>query len=305
MIKANQSNCISDIKGLGTLGCKIDYNYPTQFGLLEKGASIDLTNDELTQALIDGLVKSRKLQVLPNHNSYTNESEETVYETLPSGAKLPVRNGLYEFMPMYAKGSCFSNALSSLGSKSWTLIIFDLDDNGESRIWGNVSSDNKFTGFDLELVNVENRTFNDGATSTKTPLRLQLSTKGSKRLQSKGKFLSSNNDVDFSEIGGVNDVVLNATNTTSAGFSVSALIGCDGSTPISANLAVTNWKITNTADNADVVPSSITYVNGAYLIAGVPTGTYTVEFFDKTDGTDVVVAGGNYVSSDIITVTLT
>lgn len=303
MILLNKTDCGSAIKGTGTLGCKVDINYLTQFFLLESGVELDTTADTIDQAKIDELVQSEQLVVLPEHNSFENQSGETVYEELPSGAKLPVRNGLYEFLPMYSKGICLSNALGSLNSKSWSLLMLDFDNAGNSRLWGEKTTNGKFKGFDLGLVYAENRQFSDGSTSTKTPLRLQLSTKGTAAMRSRVAYLSSDNAVDFASLNGVNDVILEAVNTTAAGFTVSANISCDGSTAISSNTTVGNWKVTDTSDDSNVVPSGITYANGVYSIAGVSAGTYTIEWNDGTNS--VIVSSNKYYESDTITVTLT
>lgn len=305
MILLNKTDCGSAIKGTGTLGCKVDFNYLQQFLLLEDGVEFDTAADTIDQATIDALIQAEQLIVLPEHNSFDNASGETVYEELPSGAKLPVRNGLYEFLPMYAKGICLSNALGSLNSKTWTILMLDFDNSGEARLWGEKTTNGKFKGFNAGLVYAENRQFNDGSTSTKTPLRIQLSTKGTAAMRSRVAYLSSNNAIDFASLNGVNDVILEAISTVAATFAVKASISCDGSTSISSNTAITNWKITDTSDDSDVTPSSITYVNGSYLIAGVPAGTYTVKFYDKTNSKEVVVSSNNYYESDTITVTLT
>lgn len=305
MILLNKTDCGSAIKGTGTLGCKVDINYLSQFFLIESGVEFDLTTDTIDQAKIDELVQAEQLIILPEHNSFDNVSGETVYEELPSGAKLPVRNGLYEFMPMYSKGICLSNALGSLNSKNWDLLMLDFDDAGNSRAWGERTTNGKFKGFNTQLVYAENRQFSDGSTSTKTPLRIQLSTKGTAAMRSRVAYLSSNDAVDFANLNGINDVILEASSLVASSFAVTANISCDGSTPISSNTTVTNWKITKTSDDSDVVPSGITYSNGAYQIAGVPAGTYTVKFYDKVNSKDVVVSGGKYFASDTITVTLT
>lgn len=306
MILLNKTDCGTAIKGTGTLGCKVDINYTQQFFLGEKGGvEFDLATDTIDQATIDNLIQSEQLIVLPTHFSFDNASGETVYEELPSGVKLPVRNGLYEFVPMYVGSICLANALSSLNSKSWDLFMLDVDDSGNSRLWGEKTSNGKFKGYDTSLVYAENKSLNDGSTSTKTPLRIQLSTKGTSAMRSRVAYLSSNNSIDFANLNGVNDVILEVLTTLSTNFTVTANISCDGSTAISSNTDVSNWKITNTSDGSDVVPSGITYVNGAYVIAGIPIGTYTVKFYDKTNSKDVIVSSGNYYESDTITVTLT
>ena len=305
-ILLNKSDCTSAIKGTGTLGCKVDFNYITQFHLVEKGTSFDLTSDTIDQATIDGLIQDNKYVVLPGHDSFENQSGETNYEELASGIKLPIRNGLYEFLPMFSGGAYFANALASLTAKDWDVFILDFDDSGDSRMWGEKTSDGKFKGFETFLVYAENKSFNDGSSvSTKSPLRIQFSTKGTNAMRSRASYLSSNDAVDFSNLDGVNDVVLTATDLVAASFKVSAVLASDNSTVISSNTDATNWKVTDTSDDSNVDPSGVTFVNGVYEIAGVPAGTYIVEFYDKTNSKDVIVSSGRYYDSDAITVTLT
>lgn len=305
MIQLNKTDCGSAIKGTGTLGCKVDINYILQFFLLSKGIEFDTATDTIDQATIDGLIQSGDLVVLPEHFSFENQSGDTVYEELPSGAKIPVRNGLYEFLINYSSGICVSNALASMNSKNWSVMMLDTDNSGETRLWGEETTNGKFKGFDTNIVYAENRQFNDGATSTKTPLRIQLSTKGTAAMRSRVSYLSSNESVDLSNIDGVNDVNLTAVTTLAADFKVKATIGCDNSTLVSANTSVTNWRIIDTADDSVQAGYTVTYTEGNYVIGGLAAGTYTVEFYDKTNSKDIVVVGGVYYDSDTITVTLT
>lgn len=184
-------------------------------------------------------------------------------------------------------------------------MMLDSDNSGEARLWGEETTSGKFKGFDTTLVYAENRSLNDGQTSTKAPLRIQLSTKGTQAMRSRVSYMSSNDSIDLSNIDGVNDVTLGAVNTTAAAFAVSALINCDNSTSISSNTATTNWRITDTSDSSVENGYTVAYTNGNYAIGGLTAGTYTVEFYDETNSRDIVVAGGKYYDSDVLTVTLT
>lgn len=304
-ITLNITDCGTAIKGTGTLGCKVDINYLNQFFLFASGTEFDLATDTLDQAKIDELVQAGDLVVLPEHFSFTNEGGDTVYEELPSGAKIPVRNGLYEFMIMYSSGICLSNALASLNSKSWSVMMSDFDDAGEARLWGEETSNGKFKGFDTNLVYAENRSLNDGSTSTKAPLRIQLSTKGTQAMRSRVSYLSSTDALDIANLDGVNDVNLSAVTTTATGFAVSAVIGCDGSTNVTSVTDPTNWRITDTSDSSNVSGYTIAVTNGNYVFTGVPAGSYTVEFYDEAGGNDIIAVNGVYYDSDTLSVTLT
>lgn len=305
-ILLNKTDCSSAIKGTGTLGCKADFKYITQFHLIERGTTFDVLNDTIDQAAIDALIQDERYVVLPGHDTFENQSGETNYEELTSGVKLPIRNGLYEFLPMYAGGIYFANALASLNSKQWDVLILDSDDSGNSRVWGEKTTNGKFKGFEASLVYAENKSFNDGSSvSTKTPLRIQFSTKGTTAIRSRVAYLSSNDSIDFSNLDGVNDVLLEATGTTAADFKVKALVAADNSTIVRSNTDETNWRITDTSNDTVVTPTGITFANDEYTIAGVPAGTYTVEFYDKTNSKNIIVSSGRYYDSDTITVTLT
>lgn len=301
----NQTDCSTAIKGTGTLGCKVAINLINQFFLLEKGTELDTVTDTLDQAKIDELVQNGQMVILPEHFSFTSEGGDTVYEELPSGGKIPVRNGLYEFLPLYSGSSCLSNALSSLHGKTWTVIAADDDDSGESRWWGEETSDGKFKGFDTNLVYAENMVLNDGSVSTKTPLRIQLSTKGTQAMRSRKGYLSSNDTVDLSSLDGVNDIALNAVTTTAVGFEVEAVTDCDGSTKITSVTDLANWRIVDTATSLAVTPTSVSVVGGNYVFVDVPAGSYTVTFYDSTANTDIIAVNGVYYDSNTLSVTLT
>lgn len=304
-ILLNQTDCGSAIKGTGTLGCKVDINYIVQFFLIEKGIEFDISTDTLDSAKINKLVQDGQLVILPEHFSFENQSGETVYEELPSGAKIPVRNGLYEFMINYSSGICLANALSSLNSKNWSLWLVDFDNSGEARMWGEETTDGSFKGFDTNVVYAENKVFNDGSVSTKTPLKIQLSTKGTQAMRSRVAYLSSANAVDFAALDGVNDVTLVANTTTASSFELNAFINCDGSTSISSVTDETNWRIIDTGTGTPESGYTVNFTNGQYVITGLTAGTYTVEFYDETNGKDIIISGGVFYDSDVLTVTLT
>lgn len=303
-ITTNNTDCSSAIGGTGSQGCKVDINYINRFMLLEKGTELNLTSDTLDQSKIDDLVQDGKLIILPEHFSFENQSEETVYETTPSGGKIAVRNGRYELVPMYASGVCLGNSLATLSTKQWTLLMIDFDDSGNSRAWGEETS-TLFKGFDLSLVYAENRSLNDGSVATKVPLRLQFSTNGTQAMKSRVSYISAADAVDFANLDGVNDVSLTATTTTAADLRINANISCDSTTSILSNTADSNWRIIDTSDSSVQSGYSIAVTSGQYSITGLAAGTYTVEWYDETNSKDIIAVSGSYYDSDTITVTLT
>lgn len=292
--------------GTGTLGIQRNINYIRAFQLVEAGTTFDITTDDLNRATIDGLVKDNKYIVLPRHFAVSFDNEDTQYETSNSGNKAVVRDGLFEFMPEFQEGAYFGNSLACLNERKWDVFMVDFDSKGISAIWGEKTVDGKLKGFSTALVFAEKMILNDGSgVTTKNPLKIQLDEAGTQALKGSKAFVTSENSFDFLSLDGINDVVLTATDLTASNFSVSAKLASDNFTNISSVVTVSNWRITDTSSGAAVLSTGITYANDVYTIAGVPAGTYTVEFYDVTNSKEVIISGNRYYNSNTITVTLT
>lgn len=293
-------NCTTGAKGTGTAGCMVNPNNINNLILVEKGWSLDETTDTLAQADIDELIQSGVMIPLPGHFAREDASEEYVYETSEIGVKIKVRPGNMEMVVTYAKGVCFSKALESLSSKKLDVLLVDYED-GVARLWG-AYNNGKFKGFDLSLNNAETFQLPTGTTGAKKPLRIQFSPKGTVEFNSMMNFLTS--DVDFGAIDGINDVVLEAENSTAADFQVSVKSACDKTTSFEGFDNANAWRVIDTSDQSTVVPSGVTYADGVYTIAGVPAGSYTVQLYDVTNGSSVATLDAMYFKSNVLAVTL-
>ncbi len=290
--------CSTIIKGTGTKGCSVDIGYTSKILLFEQGLrfNINSSEEEMSKEKINQLIQQGKIVVLPEHAGFSNEGEETVYETLPSGAKIVVRNGLYEFLIQYSKGICFGNALFGLSSKSWDLALID----SEGKLIVEETSDGYIKGFNTSLVNAENMVLNDGSVSTKNPLRVQLSTLGTKGLQSSVNFVNSSTELDWDSLEGVNDVTISVVNEDTQYVEVKVTTGCDGSTPI---LGLDNFNLWQVLDsNGQTVSETVTSIGGGvYKIGSLTTGNdYSIKLYDEQNGFEVISVETDFYKSNTV-----
>jgi hypothetical protein len=263
----------------------------SKFILLQRGEKLNIQSDTFDLDKVQDLIQSGKMIVLPNHLSLENSSEETVYETLGSGVMVFVRNGLYQFTVQYNGSTCLSKALSQLSAKSWDLFLVDIS----QKVFGEYTVDGYFKGFEASLVQGENMTFNDGATASKKPLRLQLSTSGTRAFNERIDYYVSES-VDFVNLEGVEDVYLEVISSKASDLKIAVVNGCDKTTAIEGLDNPNYWKVINSSGTA-VVPATITYVDGYYKFTGVAVGDYVFSLYDKTNSKNIVAIGTNFLKT--------
>lgn len=290
-------NCATSRRGTGVAGCLAMLNNIKNFILVEKGWKAEIANTDLDQETIDGFTQSGAWIVLPEHQSIESASEETVYETTDSGYMIYVRDGLVQFLAQYAKGVCFHKALHSISLGNYDLLLVDLDNEGEGRLWGEETPDGFFKGFDLNLANAENFSLPTGSTSSKTPFRVQLSAKGTKAMNTRINFVKAD-DVDLASLDGVREVTILPVSATGGELVVQLVVACDQTTPITG-LTAGDFRVTNATTGAVVTPLSLTVEGNTYTF-DLPAGAYNVQLYDTVESSTVIVDGTTYYSSNIL-----
>lgn len=287
-------DCTTNAKGTGVGACFVGMNDAQFFILVKKGWSIALATT-FDESAVKELVQDGTFIVLPNHQSIEVESEDYVYETTDSGYKIPVRDGLVEFMAQYAKGLCLHKALRSISWGAYDLLIVDYDNNGNGRLWG-VEDVTSFKGFDLNLINAETFTMTTGTERGKSPFRLQFSAKGTVEFNNKANFVRADS-FDVASLNGVRDVNILPIDLTGGTLKVEVIDACDNSTKIAGLDDLTMWKLVDNT-GAPVVASSISYANGVYTFAGMQAGEVIVSLYDTVLDTAVVNDGSLFYASD-------
>lgn len=305
MLNLNIVKCGTDVKGTAVGNCLLQLNMIIFFILAKKGWSIDVLNDTLDDELIKKEIQKGNLIVLPSHNNIEDGSEEDVFETLDSGEDMFVRNGLSKFTLQYSKGICFSKALQSLSLKNYDLLMVDTDSEGEGRLWGEVTKDGKFKGFDINLATAGKLSLPTGSTTSKKPFTIQLSQKGTVAFNSRINSLTSE-EIDLANLKGIYDVTLTAENVTASDLQISVVDACGSGEPIEGFDDAQLWSIKNTTTKASVVPSAVTFENGIYKFTGVSAGSYTVNLRDVANGYDVIAIDyDQYYKSNKLALTVT
>lgn len=294
-------DCATNTRGTGIAGCFVGMNDPQFFILAKKGWSI-ATSSTLDEDAIKGFVQDGSFVVLPGHQNVASESEEYVYETTDSGTKIPVRDGLVEFMAQYAKGLCFHKALRSISWGAYDLLIVDYDNNGNGRLWG-VEGETAFKGYDLNLINAETFTLTTGSERSKTPFRLQFSAKGTAEFNNKANFVRVD-AFDVANLNGIVDVTIETVSLTGGELRVKVILACDRSTLVAGLDNLANWMITDNA-GAAITPSGLTYVDGVYIFAGMPAGEANVKLYDTVADSNIVKQGDLFYMSDTLSALIT
>lgn len=295
-------NCASTRRGTGVAGCLAMLNNIKNFILTEKGWKTDVALTDLDQEAIDGFIQSGAWIILPEHQSIESASEETVYETTDSGYMIYVRDGLAQFLAQYAKGICFHKALHSNSLGNYDLLMIDMDNEGEGRLWGEETPDGFFKGFDLNLANAETFSLPTGTTSSKTPFRVQLSAKGTKALNTRINF-AKGEDVDLASLDGVREVSLLPVSVTGGDVVFNVVGACDRTTPING-LTAADFRITN---GAGVVQTGFTVsaVGNTYTIEDLGAGTYNIQLFDSVAVSPIIVQSMTFYLSNVLNVLVT
>lgn len=284
-------NCTTGIKNTGVMGCPVEMGEVAFLILVKKGWSI-LENSTFDQAYFDEQVQNKNFIILPNPVNWESESEDAVYESFDNGLKMFVRAGKIEYVATFNKGNCFHKALFGLSGRPWDLLLVDVDD----KVWG-AETATGFKGFDLNLVQAESKTLATGTEGAKSPFRLQFSAKGTNEWNKTINFLVPDS-FSFENANGVIDVTLLPGTPSAGSVVVKAVIGCDGTTVLSQFTTAADWLL---LDNTGTPVSSptVTYANGEYTIGTGLSGAHTIQLYDSTAQTNVIVNGGLYFQSDI------
>lgn len=298
MIKLNNRDCTTAVKGTALGSCLILLGYISKVILFEKGLKLNPEDDNLDSDKVKELIQKGKILILPEHLSFEDGSEEDVEETLPNGVPQFVRYGIKRFTFSYSNGICFGNALASLSNKKWDVAFVDND--GKLIV---EHTEGAIKGFGTSLVRKGALVLNNGSASTKDSLVVALDTNGSMAMNERIAVIYPKDSVDWLSLEGIHEVRMQVENTASNSLKIGLFDGCS-QTPIAGLDDAKHWKFEGATGNV-VKPSGVTYDNGVYTIAGVSAGTYKVSLYDTAKKSPVVIdAIGEFYKADEQVVTI-
>lgn len=190
----------------------------------------------------------------PKFSNGEDVSEETIYSKTPFGTR-KIRDGNYGFRFMVSKSLCLHKKMFSHSSNEGRVIPYDK----EGRIWLTKKSNGKYTGFTVDMLNVEKMKISFGDVLTETPIEVWLS--DNLELDENGYLI----DCPFNELEPLTSVVLEVTDVVdSDNFKVTVTQECDG-TRVSG-LVLADFTVL-TAAGAAQAPDTVTEPNddGEYL----------------------------------------
>lgn len=130
MPKLNELVCATNLKNTGFGSCVIDPGKIMGAIRVPKDKVFTQTELDALRATLDAarLAASKSNRIFPIHNfrAVTDNSEDTVYQTLGYGAQVPIRDGNYRWTFQYTDGAlCLSLGLRSHNFQSTSWLFYD------------------------------------------------------------------------------------------------------------------------------------------------------------------------------------
>jgi hypothetical protein len=305
MATLNQVVCQSILKNTGYGSCVFDFSKAAGAIRVPKGKVFTQAELDALRTTLEAmrLAPSKSNRIFPLHGfqAVTDNSEETVFQTLGYGKQVPIRDGNYRWTFQYVDGGmCLHIALRSMnfqGSSEWLFY----DDKWQIIGTKKTASDGNpgLAGVPLTF-HVPKWKLNDGANVTAYTVYFDID---SKYLNDSLGFVIA--DFNPEEITGLQNIALKQTGASAAGvFKIQALTGCDYANLYdlySTQLAAAGlWVVTNaTTGNAITITSVAADANAkAFTITlsaadpdypGTSAGLVNVSLADPTvlDAADV------------------
>lgn len=276
-IVTDQTNCGEGGVGTWFDGCKVIPKDFTKLFLLAPSVNIDLNDDTFDEATRSELIKRNQLIALNDPLQIADTPAANNFQTFPNKVQVEISQGLYMFTVDFEANVCLVRALHRLKKKKWTLLLLD----SEGKLFFD-SRGGKLRGFDIQLFSVANETVNDGGSKiAMVQVMIQLSQRGTIGYNESKSFLLSDEENDFTNINGIQDVKILDVTHTAADWVVDVVSGCDGTSPVSG-LTLANFQVVSGTTGLPVVVTITEIGNGRYKIggAGASAGAKTVELYD-------------------------
>lgn len=298
MIVSDTLLCGTGTAGTYFDGCKVTPKEFTKLFLLSPLASIDLTSGLFDQAARALLIKKGQLVPIEDILQVTEAGAKNNFQTMPNKRKIFISTGLYEFMAELEANVCLVKSLHKLIKKNWTLLLLD----SEGKLFFDNSS-GKMKGFELQYVDVDNETTNDGGSKlSMVTLSAQFTQEGTAGYNKRRSYLVSD---EYYGVNGVQDVVLSSKTLAVANVVISVVAGCDHSTPI-LGLTAANFKVTKASDGTDVTATVVDNNDGSYKFSTLTATDYTIQIFDKVLNLPVAdILMTQFFQSNVLPITVT
>lgn len=146
----NYNNCLGSVKNTGVPQCYLDTNFITGAIIAPKGTILNgssLSISAALSALVYNASKTSRGFPAYDFEKVDDSSDKLVIQTMPTGARHPVREGWMDLLFQWFDGGINKNqALRTFNGNNWDFFLTDTNPlNGQSNIWG-ISVTNTATG---------------------------------------------------------------------------------------------------------------------------------------------------------------
>jgi hypothetical protein len=260
MININAfGSCANDYAGTGTGQCPIDQlgDFLGE-GLLNKGTTLDVETDSLTEATFKALIVDGKLHQLLDREAFEQATPDNEIYTSPEGLIRSIRAGKPQFSITYSKGLCFHKALYKLqGNNKYDHIFYFT----KGMLMATNVAGTKLKGFNGGEFMVGTYMFQQGTEIEKGKATFQL--KDPEEFNTRWVFMPYD-VLGFSplEIDGVIETVIKI-DPISAGTTITLDVvdGCNSSVSY-ADLFDIAGAYEVTKNGAEITPSAVSIVGG-------------------------------------------
>jgi hypothetical protein len=143
----NTINCLGLVKNSGVPSCPLDPQFITGAIMVPRGSQFDVTantNNVLTtlSALFYNASKTARFFPFYDFEKMTDSSDKLVLQSMPNGAKHPVREGYNDHVFQYFDGALTKHqAARTFNGSNWDWYYIDTNpNNGQQNIYGIVGS---------------------------------------------------------------------------------------------------------------------------------------------------------------------
>lgn len=137
----NYNNCIGGVRNTGNPLCAIDPNFLIGSIMAPRGTILDGTTQTITQqltALIYNASRSARGYPFYDFEKMTPSSDKLQVQSMPTGARHPVREGWNDWMFQYFDGALSKHqAARTFNGSNWDFFFIDTNPlNGQNNIYG-------------------------------------------------------------------------------------------------------------------------------------------------------------------------
>lgn len=261
----NQLTCSTSLSNTGKVTCNENFGYFAKLLWAKDDFEISTEANALLQATWETAINAKNVYPFPVFESVEPQNEENVFEDLPTGLRVFVRDGKVRERGHVSVPLGLLQNLRSFNNVSGK--VFLVTSNGY--ILGYSPDGSKFKGFDLQSFNVGGLGTTDGSTRRRTPVEWSLQDPA-EMLDYGAAIKPTWNPLDLEGLLDVNITIVGTETSSLLDFTVTRVLdgeGVEGLVATDFNFLLTNGSA-QTATFAEVSGGAYKYTASATIADG-------------------------------------